>query len=108
MANLLERCPDLDAVLCSSESLLRGALRALTEGGIRIPDDMAFVTFAEGPAQAFGTPTLTAVRQPLSTLGTELGRSLLEMIEEDTPVHYLEVATTLEVRESSPALVAAE
>lgn len=108
MANLIERRPDLDAVLCSSEALLRGALRALAEQGVRIPDDVGFVTFDDGPAQAFGTPPLTAVRQPLATLGAELGRSLLKMIEEDAPVHHLEVATTLEVRESSSARVAAE
>jgi hypothetical protein len=30
------------------------------------------------------------------------------MVEEDAPVQHLEVATTLEVRESSPALAAAE
>lgn len=101
MSALLSRRSDLDGVFCCSVALLRGALRSLAEHQRRVPQDVAVVTFDDEPGNEYSTPPVTSVRQPLSTLGQELGNSLLRMISGNAPVHHLEVTTTLEIRDSS-------
>ncbi len=101
MLRLLERCPDLDLLLISSESHLPGALAALAASGRRVPDDIAVATFDDGSAAQLASPPITSVRQPLNELGHELGRLILETIQGRRHVSAVTMAATLVVREST-------
>ncbi|GAA4135152.1 LacI family DNA-binding transcriptional regulator [Actinomadura keratinilytica] len=76
MNRLLDRRPDLDAVLCASDPMAVGALRALRRAGRRVPDDVAVVGFDDAPIAQRVRPRLTTVRQPIEDLGARCVREL--------------------------------
>jgi DNA-binding LacI/PurR family transcriptional regulator len=78
MRELLERCPDLDAVFAANDLSAAGALRALRERGLRVPDDVAVVGFDDMLHVAEQTdPPLTTIRQSIEEMGSLMARLLL-------------------------------
>ncbi len=82
-----------DAVFAGSDTMAAGALRALGESNIRVPEDLAMMGFdgLERHARAF--PTLSTVVQPISDLGHAAVETLLHRISHpDEPIfhHYLD------------------
>jgi len=59
-----------------------GAMRALQEAGIRVPEDVSVVGFDDIAHASFCIPALTTVRQPLKKMGRIAAESLLARIEE--------------------------
>ena len=91
-----------DALFCFSDDLAVGALRALYDLGIRVPDDVAIAGFDDAAASAYLTPGLTSIRQDR----TAIARGALEMLYErkagrDLPPRDVAVPYELVVRESS-------
>lgn len=88
-----------------------GAIRALHEAGLRVPEDVSVVGFDDIQSAAFQNPALTTVRQPLHKMGLLAAETLTRQIEEGAthnPAKVLKVDPELIVRESSapPAVVA--
>lgn len=79
-----------------------GAIRALQEAGLHVPQDVSVVGFDDIQWAAFNTPSLTTVRQPLGTMGQIAAETLIAKIEQDQE-HPSEIAIepTLVVREST-------
>lgn len=105
-AALLDADPDLDAVFASSDQQAIGLLRALHELGVRIPQDVAIVSFDGTRESEFSWPPLTVARQPLPELAT----AALALLGEPERVRGTHVQLTTElVRRSScgcrPALI---
>src|SRR6202045_2208812 len=57
-----------------------GAIRALREGKLRIPDDVSVVGFDDIQSAAYQNPPLTTVRQPLREMGRIAAETLLRRI----------------------------
>jgi DNA-binding LacI/PurR family transcriptional regulator len=57
-----------------------GAIRALREAGLRVPEDVSVVGFDDIPGAAFQNPGLTTVKQPLRKMGVIAAENLLERI----------------------------
>jgi len=55
-----------------------GAMRAIREAGLRIPDDIALVGLDDVPAAA--TPLLTTVRQPIRESGVLASQVLIGLL----------------------------
>jgi DNA-binding LacI/PurR family transcriptional regulator len=66
----------LTALFSSNMLMTMGALEALTELGVRCPEDVAAATFDGYPLPAFFRPAITAVVQPVYEIG-RLGAELL-------------------------------
>ncbi len=64
MLQLLDRGEQLDAVVGANDGSVLGAMRALRERGIRVPDDMAVVGFDDSDDARSASPSLATVRQP--------------------------------------------
>jgi DNA-binding LacI/PurR family transcriptional regulator len=64
------------ALLCATDQIALGALEALAERGVRVPEDVSVTGFDDIPAAAGAE--LTTVRQPLVEKGRQAGRLLLE------------------------------
>src|SRR5512136_2047024 len=91
----------LDAVFAASDITAIGALRALREAGLRVPEDVAVVGFDDLPQSARIEPPLTSVRQPIYRLGATAVDSLLDLFEyPDSPPRRIVLPTELVVRTS--------
>lgn len=92
------------AAFVAGDTMALGALRALRDAGLRVPDDMAIVSFDDLPAAANTSPALTTVRQPISQMGEAAVQALIEQIESpEAPRSAVRLPTTLVVRESCGA-----
>ena len=57
-----------------------GAIRALREAKLRVPEDVSVVGFDDIPSAAYQNPALTTVRQPLREMGRIAAETLLRRI----------------------------
>ncbi|MBS3784927.1 MAG: LacI family DNA-binding transcriptional regulator [Anaerolineae bacterium] len=102
MQRLLPHNPD--AVFVASDTMALGALRALHETGVRVPEDIAMVGFDDMPYAATATPPLTTLRQPIQRIGSLALEALLDTVENGLdPVRRTIVPTELVVRASCGA-----
>ena len=85
-AALLAQDPGLEAVFASNDLQAIGLVRALHERGIRIPEDVAVVSFDGTQESEFCWPPLTVARQPLPELAAA-ALSLLDMPDRDEGSH---------------------
>lgn len=82
MRELLDRCPDLDAVFAANDLAASGALRVLRELGRRVPEDVAVVGFDDLlPVAEQSDPPLTTVRQDIEEMGRIMARLLLRRLD---------------------------
>ncbi|MBQ0825775.1 LacI family DNA-binding transcriptional regulator [Streptomyces tagetis] len=82
MRELLDRCPEVDAVFAANDLTAAGALRVLRESGRRVPDDVAVVGFDDMlPVAEQTDPPLTTVRQDIEGMGRLMARLLLRDLD---------------------------
>ena len=98
---------DMKQILASGEPLARcyfadndliaaGALRALHEAGIRVPEDVALVGFDNMPLSQMLEPPLTTIHVPKEYMGEQAALRLAQRIlRPDMPVVKTEIATQL-------------
>jgi LacI family transcriptional regulator len=85
LTQLLEQCPDLDAVFAGNDQMALGSLQAAWRLGRRVPDDLAVVGFDDIPEAAFFCPPLTTVRQDLTELGVQAVQAVAERLDASHP-----------------------
>lgn len=101
MARLLARRPDLDAVTCGNDTVALGALAALSDAGLAVPDDVAVVGFDDLPFAAQLRPALTTVRTDPVAAGERAMDMLLSLLAGETPARReIRMPTPLVVRRS--------
>ena len=105
MKALLERSRDFTAVFCFNDIAAIGAIRALKDAGLNVPEDVSVVGFDDIQSAALSTPSLTTVRQPLMEMGRRGAQLLLERIAHREREFAVEItmAPELVVRESTAA-----
>lgn len=100
MQQLLPARPQ--AVFAASDTMALGAMRAVREVGLRVPDDIAFVGFDDLPQAELADPPLTTVHQPIVEFGARAVELLIDLIENGTrPARRVIMETRLIVRASS-------
>jgi DNA-binding LacI/PurR family transcriptional regulator len=57
------------ALVCFNDIAAIGAIRAIHDLGLRVPDDISVIGFDDIKASAYMSPNLTTIRQPLSEMG---------------------------------------
>ena len=98
--DLLESGATFDAIFAGSDLIAIGAMRALAQGGLKVPRDVAVVGFDDIPAASLTNPPLTTIMQDVRGAGERLVATLLAQIEGgEMPDPRL--PTRLVVRESS-------
>ena len=73
----------VDAVYCASDHLALGAVRALREHGLRVPEDVSVVGGTGLNLSDALCPELTSTQQPLEDMGTNLISMLCDRIKQD-------------------------
>jgi LacI family transcriptional regulator len=71
------------AMFCANNFIAFGAIRALREAGLRVPDDLSVVAFDDLPEEWVEEPFLTVVAQPAYEIGHRAASRLLERISGD-------------------------
>jgi DNA-binding LacI/PurR family transcriptional regulator len=75
------------AIVCGSDMMALGVVRAARDRGLRVPQDIAVVGFDDSPLIAFTDPPLTTIRQPVAALATMAVSALIETINGSHPPH---------------------
>lgn len=100
MIRLLEESPRPDGVFVASDIQALGALRALHDRGIRVPEDMALVGFDDIKFSEY--VGLTTLRQPMHEMGRLAVEKLLLRIQQpDHPTSHTVFAPKLICRDTS-------
>jgi signal transduction histidine kinase/DNA-binding LacI/PurR family transcriptional regulator len=95
---LEERSLRFQAIVAANDRMAFGALEALQQRGIRVPDDVAVTGFDDlRDAQAIGVP-LTTVRQSFYTTGKQAFEILTKCMDGHTVPHTTVTPTQLLVR----------
>jgi len=91
------------AVFARNDFTAIGAMRAISDAGLKIPGDIAIVGFDDIPLAARMSPSLTTVRQPMRVEGQIAAEMLLERIKSGKRISRREriLDCELVVRESS-------
>jgi DNA-binding LacI/PurR family transcriptional regulator len=103
MRDLLEVNRDFSAVFCFNDISAFGAVRAICDAGLRVPQDISVIGFDDIVTAAFSQPSLTTVKQPLRQMGLRAAQVLLERIAEPDKEWLAEIVMEPEliVREST-------
>jgi len=106
MKKLLSVASNLDAVFVANDWMALGALRAIREQGLRVPDDIGLVGFDDVPLAAQTDPPLTTVRQPMREMGALGVQLLIQLIKgkKVTPTKFT-LPTELVLRGSTRQIV---
>ena len=78
---LLDRGKPFSALFAFNDMSAIGAIRAIQERGLRVPQDISVLGFDDIAGAAFNTPSLTTVRQPLSRMGKVAAQTLLDRLD---------------------------
>lgn len=73
-------------LICMNDRLAMGAYQALSEAGLRIPDDVSVVSFDGSALASWLRPVLTSVELPFHELGALAVRRLLDLEDAGGPV----------------------
>jgi DNA-binding LacI/PurR family transcriptional regulator len=101
---MLARMPEVTAVFAANDSQALGVLRALSERGRRVPQDVSVVGFDDLPEAAYFIPPLTTVRPDFTAVARAgLDMLLARIVGEADGAARAVVAPTLVSRDSVAA-----
>jgi len=99
---LFQQKPDLTAIFALTDVLAVGALRAVSEIGLRVPQDISIIGFDDIALASYVVPPLTTVAQPIHSIGETAAQILVRhMADSHQPAETIEFDTQLIVREST-------
>lgn len=78
---LIESGKPFDGIFAASDLIAIGAMRALSEAGLSIPQDVKIIGFDDIPAASLTSPPLTTIMQDIKGAGERLVETLLAQIE---------------------------
>ncbi len=99
---LLSRTTFNSLYVCS-DLMSFGAIRAIEEAGLKVPQDIALISFDDIPAAARFQPPLTTIRQPIHQMGAIAAQTMIDQLENNdtTTPRRIILPTELVVREST-------
>ena len=102
MQRLLPHKPD--AVFIAADAMSLGALKAIYEAGLTVPQDIALVSFDDLPPATIARPQLTTVHQPVNAFGVTAVEMLLDILKNgNEPPRQIILNTELVIRGSCGA-----
>ncbi len=88
------------AVFATSDVVAYGALQALQERGLGVPDDLSVVGFDDDLLSRYTRPRLTTVHSPAEGLGAEAARLVMALVRGGRPGRSPRLEASLVIRES--------
>ena len=78
---LMSRAQRPTAIFALSNTIMLGALKAIREAGLRIPEDVAFISFDNNLYMDYMTPSITRISQPVEDMAKLAVKILLDKIK---------------------------
>jgi len=99
---LLQQRRAFTAIVSFNDIAAIGAIRALRDANLRVPEDVSVIGFDDIQVAAYHNPRLTTIRQPLHDMGETAARILLQRMQgfKDYPVEFA-VPPELIIRETT-------
>src|SRR5215469_9689836 len=99
---LLQSRKRFTAIVAFNDMSAIGAIRALGDANLRVPEDVSVIGFDDIQLASYHTPRLTTIRQPLHEIGESAARLLLQRLQgfRDYPAE-LAVPPELIIRETT-------
>lgn len=89
------------AFFADNDMIALGAMKALTECGYRIPEDISIIGFDDLPYSEISSPRLTTLRVPKQEMGQIAARNIIEIMRRPTSVKLkVQVCTSFIERDS--------
>jgi LacI family gluconate utilization system Gnt-I transcriptional repressor len=104
LADLLAKCPDLDAAFCINDDLALGVLFECQRRGIPVPEKLAIIGFNDMEFMASAVPSLSSVRTNRYEMGRDAVTMLIDSMEGRRPEKaVVDLGFELMIRDSSAA-----
>lgn len=81
---LLAKTRDFTAIFAFNDMSAIGAIRALQDSGLRVPEDVSVIGFDNIYFAEFNSPSLTTIRQPLFEMGELAAKTLLKRLSKSS------------------------
>lgn len=102
---LLAREASFTGLIVANDQMALGAIAALHDAGLRVPDDVSIVGFDDIPEAGFYLPALTTIRQDFTSLGEQSVDYLVSLMKNPkTPVHQRVLHPNLVIRKSTRSI----
>lgn len=99
---LLQRSPRPTALLVINDWLAIGALHAVNERGLRVPEDISIASFDDTEMAGYLNPPLTSVRSNGQELGRQAASLALERLQQPgRPIRRVQIEAELILRQST-------
>lgn len=92
------------AILALSNKILLGAVKAVKESGMTIPDDISLISFDDNLLFNYMTPRITCIAQPVQEISLVAVKLLLKKISGERNVSHLFLPPDIVVRDSVKAI----
>lgn len=101
MRQLLGLAERPTAILVANDLMAIGAMKAIRDAGLKVPEDAAVVGFDDIPIASYVDPPLTTVEVPMYELGARAARAMLGLLRGEGAPRAERLPTPLVVRGSS-------
>ena len=99
---ILRDYPEVDTIVCATDSIAYGTLTCLQEYGHRVPEDIQVTGIGDGDLSQIVNPTLTTVHPYYKTSGIEAAKMLVGLMNDsDTAQRDIRMGYELVVRNST-------
>jgi LacI family purine nucleotide synthesis repressor len=91
-----------DAFFCANDEMAYGCIRALSDSGIKVPDDISIIGFDDIMVSQFYHPALTTIHSPVTELGNISTNELLRLMSQEGngKGREIKLSPTLTVRDT--------
>ncbi len=102
MKKLLRLKKRPSAVFCSNDDMAIGAMKAVYDAGMKVPQDISLMGFDDNGISAYLTPAITTVKRPIEDMSREGAAMLLDIINRGGKgtLRSVRLKTELEIRAS--------
>ena len=72
-----------DAFFCANDEMAWGCIRALTEAGVHVPDQVSVMGYDDNTLAAYYSPSITTIHSPVAELGNISATQLIRLIRQE-------------------------
>ena len=104
MLRILDKMPEVTAVFAMADVMAIGAIRAIKDRGLRVPEDVSVIGFDGITMSRYCVPVMTTIVQPSEQIALQSVELLMRQIEHGAPAQKITLQPELQFGESVRAI----